>query len=137
MKKRVLILCTGNSARSQMAEGLLRHIGINKFEVQSAGTNPGVVRQEAITVLKEIGIDISQNRSKSVDELAGHEFDYVITVCDNARENCPYFPAKTKLIHHSFEDPGAVQGNEETRLQAFRQVRDEIHQFLLKFINKD
>ncbi len=137
MKKRVLILCTGNSARSQMAEGLLKHIGKDEFDIESAGTNPSSVRQEAIAVLKEIGIDISQNRSKSVEEFAEKKFDYIITVCDNARENCPYFPAQTKLIHHSFADPAAVQGNEETRLQAFRQVRDEIHQFLLKFINKD
>lgn len=135
-KKRVLILCTGNSARSQMAEGLLKQISKGKYEVESAGTKPSVVRPEAIAVLKEIGIDISQNRSKSVEEFAGREFDYVITVCDNARDNCPYFPAQTKLIHHSFADPAAVQGEEETRLQAFRQARDEIHRFLTDFIEK-
>lgn len=136
MKKRVLILCTGNSARSQMAEGLLKHIGKDECDVKSAGTKPSIVRPEAITVLKEIGIDISTNRSKSVGEFAGHEFDFVITVCDNARENCPYFPAHAKLIHHSFADPAAVEGDEETRLQAFRKARDEIHRFLLEFISK-
>lgn len=135
-EKKVLILCTGNSARSQMAEGLLKQIGKGEFEVESAGTEPSFVRPEAIAVLKEIGIDISQNRSKSVDEFAGKEFDFVITVCDNARENCPYFPAKTKMIHHSFADPAAVQGDEKTRLQAFSQARDEIRSFLLKFTGK-
>lgn len=119
-----------------MAEGLLKQISKGKYEVESAGTKPSVVRPEAIAVLKEIGIDISQNRSKSVEEFAGREFDYVITVCDNARDNCPYFPAQTKLIHHSFADPAAVQGEEETRLQAFRQARDEIHRFLTDFIEK-
>lgn len=136
MKKRVLILCTGNSARSQMAEGLLKHISEGGYDVESAGTKPSLVRPEAIAVLKEIGIDISTNRSKSVEEFAGREFDFVITVCDNASENCPYFPAQTKLIHHNFADPAAVEGDEETRLQAFRKVRDEINRFLLEFIGK-
>jgi arsenate reductase (thioredoxin) len=133
--KKILILCTGNSARSQMAEGLLKHIAASEYEVFSAGTRPSIVRPEAIKVLAEIGIDISGNRSKSVDEFAGEEIDYVLTVCDNARENCPYFPAKTKLIHHSFDDPAAVEGDEETRLDAFRLARDEIKNYLenLKF----
>lgn len=126
---KILILCTGNSARSQMAEGLLKHICNGEFEVESAGIKPSVVRPEAIAVLKEIGIDISGNRSKSVDEFAGQEFDYVLTVCDNAQDNCPFFPAKTKLIHHSFADPAIVEGDEETRLQAFRQIRDEIAEY--------
>ncbi len=125
-KKKVLILCTGNSARSQMAEGLLKHITQHKYEINSAGTKPSIVRPEAIKALAEIGIDISNNRSKSVDEFANEEVDYVLTVCDNAQENCPYFPAKTRLIHHSFADPAGVQGDEETRLNSFRQVRDEI-----------
>lgn len=135
-KKRVLILCTGNSARSQMAEGILKQIGEDGFEVESAGTKPSAIRPEAIAVLKEIGIDISQNRSKSVEEFAGREFDYVIAVCDNARENCPYFPAQTKLIYQSFADPAAVEGDEENRLRAFRQARDEIHRFLSEFTRK-
>ena len=129
-KKKVLILCTGNSARSQMAEGLLKHICQGEFEIHSAGTQPSVVRPEAIKVLREIGIDISGNRSKSVDEFIDNEIDYVLTVCDSAKENCPFFPAKTKLTHRNFEDPAAVVGNEETRVAAFRKVRDEIKNYL-------
>lgn len=128
-KKKILILCTGNSARSQMAEGLLKHITQNKYEIDSAGIKPSIVRPEAIKALAEIGIDISKNRSKSVDEFASQEIDYVLTVCDNAKENCPYFPAKTKLIHHSFEDPAEIEGDEETRLASFRKVRDEIKEY--------
>ena len=131
--KRILILCTGNSARSPMAEGLLRHDGGNRFEVFSAGTKPSHVRSEAIAVMREVGIDISKHRSKSVEEFAGQDFDYVITVCDNARESCPFFPAKTKRIHWSIEDPAAVQGSEEERLAAFRRVRDELRRDLQTF----
>jgi arsenate reductase len=128
-KKKVLILCTGNSARSQMAEGLLKHITQHAYEIYSAGTKPSIVRPEAIKGLAEIGIDISKNRSKSVDEFVNKEIDYVLTVCDNAKENCPYFPAKTRVIHHSFEDPAEIQGDEETRLNAFRKIRDEIQEY--------
>jgi len=127
--KKILILCTGNSARSQMAEGLLKHITSSEYEINSAGTKPSIVRPEAIKALAEIGIDISKNRSKSVDEFANEEINYVLTVCDNANENCPYFPAKTKLIHHSFEDPAEIQGDEEMRLNAFRKIRDEIKEY--------
>jgi arsenate reductase (thioredoxin) len=133
-KKKVLILCTGNSARSQMAEGLLKHITKGEYEVYSAGTKPSLVRPEAIEVLREIGIDISGNRSKSVDEFADKGIEYILTVCDNAKENCPYFPAKTKLIHHSFEDPAETQGDEEARLSVFRKVRDEIKDYFEKMI---
>ena len=129
-KKSILILCTGNSARSQMAEGLLRHTYDDTYAINSAGTRPSVVRPEAIAVLAEIGIDISGNRSKSVDEFAGAEIEYVLTVCDNAKENCPYFPAATKLIHHAFSDPAEVKGDEVTRLAAFRRVRDEINSYI-------
>lgn len=128
--KKILILCTGNSARSQMAEGLLKHICHSEFEVFSAGTRPSNVRREAITALAEIGIDISKNRSKSVDEFSGKNFDFVLTVCDNAKETCPYFPAKTKLIHQAFEDPAEARGDEESRLAIFRQVRNEIQKYL-------
>ena len=128
-KQSILILCTGNSARSQMAEGIIRHLYGDRFEVFSAGTHPSRVRPEAIRAMAEIGIDISGHRSKSVEEFAGREIDYVLTVCDNARENCPYFPARTKVIHHSFDDPATVEGDEETRLSAFRRVRDKIHEF--------
>jgi arsenate reductase (thioredoxin) len=128
-RKKILILCTGNSARSQMAEGLLKHITQNKYDVHSAGTKPSIVRSEAIKALAEIDIDISKSRSKSVDEFVNDEIDFVLTVCDNANEDCPYFPAKTKLIHHSFEDPAEVQGEEEIRLDAFRKIRDEIKSY--------
>ncbi len=127
-KQRVLILCTGNSARSQMAEGLLRHHAGDRYDVFSAGTKPSVVRPEAIAVMREIGIDISGHRSKSVDEFAAQEFDYVITVCDSANRACPVFPGKTRRLHWPFEDPAAVAGTEERRLAAFRGVRDQIQQ---------
>ena len=102
MKKRVLILCTGNSARSQMAEGLLEHDAGDRFEVKSAGTKPGRVRPEAIAVMKELGIDISGHRSKHVDEFQGQLFDYVLTVCDNAKESCPVFPGHAKRIQNAY-----------------------------------
>ncbi len=127
--KRVLILCTGNSARSQMAEGLLRHDAGDRFEVFSAGISPSHVRPEAIAVMRELGIDISGHRSKSVEELAGQSFDYVLTVCDNARESCPIFPGGAVIIHQSFEDPASLEGSEEQRLALFRRVRDEIRQY--------
>jgi arsenate reductase len=132
-KKRILILCTGNSARSQMAEGLLRHDAGDRFEVFSAGTKPGPVRSEAIAVMGELGIDISGHRSKSVEEVSAQNFDYVLTVCDNAKESCPIFPAKTVKIHRNFEDPAAVRGSDEERLAAFRRIRDEIRDFLHAF----
>lgn len=134
-KKRVLILCTGNSARSQMAEGLLRHDGGGRFEVESAGTHPTGVRPEAVEAMREIGVDISGQRSKSVDEFAGREFDFVITVCDNAKENCPVFPSKTERVHWSFDDPAAAAGGDEERLAVFRRVRDEIRDRLREWIN--
>ena len=132
-KKRVLILCTGNSARSQMAEGLLRHDGGGRFEVFSAGVSPSRVRPEAVEAMREVGLDISGQRSKSVEEFAGQTFDYVITVCDNAREQCPFFPDGTKRLHWSFADPAAVEGDEGARLAVFRRVRDEIRERLGQF----
>ena len=132
-KQRVLILCTGNSARSQMAEGLLRHDAGDRFEVFSAGTHAGQVRPEAIAVMRELGIDISGHRSKHVDELAGQPFDYVLTVCDNANESCPIYPGHTNRLHRSFDDPAAVQGSEPERLAVFRRVRDEIRDYLRAF----
>jgi arsenate reductase len=116
-----------------MAEGLLRHDAGGSFEVFSAGTKPTAVRPEAIAVMRELGIDISSHRSKSVDEFAGREFDYVITVCDNAKESCPVFPAKTRRIHWSIEDPAAVQGWQEERLSAFRRIRGELRARLRGF----
>lgn len=132
-KKRVLILCTGNSARSQMAEGLLRHDAGDRFTVESAGTKPSAVRKEAITVMKEVGIDITSHRSKHVDEFAGQDFDYVVSVCDNAKESCPVFFGTTTRLHHSFTDPAAVEGSEEKRLEEFRRVRDELRSYLNSF----
>ena len=126
---RVLVLCTGNSARSQMAEGLLRHLSDGKVSVESAGTKPSLVRPEAIEALAEIGVDISSNRSKSIDEFRDETFDFVLTVCDSAREECPWFPATATVIHHSFEDPAACDGDYETRLAMFRRVRDEIAKY--------
>ncbi len=132
-KKRVLILCTGNSARSQMAEGLLRHDAGDRFDVASAGVEPTQVRPLAIKTMNEIGIDISGQRSKSVDEFNGQNFDYVITVCDHANQQCPMFPGNTKRIHWSIEDPAAAVGNEEERLNVFQRVREELHERLREF----
>ena|SRR5215213_8294740 len=136
-RKRVLILCTGNSARSQMAEGLLRHVAGDRFEVMSAGVSPGSVRPEAITAMSDLGIDISHHRSKPVDEFEGQDFDYVITVCDNANEQCPVFPSNTERIHWSFDDPAAAAGDQQSRLAVFRRVRDEILNRLRIFIESD
>lgn len=134
-KKRVLILCTGNSARSQMAEGILRHEGGDSFVVESAGVNPSSLRLEAIQVMREIGIDISGQRAKSVDEFVGQDFDYIITVCDNARETCPVFPGTARRIHQSFADPPAPgSGDDAHRLTIFRRVRDEISAWMKEFI---
>ncbi len=124
--ERILVLCTGNSARSQMAEGLLRQALGGRFEVHSAGTKPGHVRPEAVAVMRELGIDISGHRSKHLDAFRATEFRYVITVCDNAAESCPVFPGPAERIHWSFEDPAAVEGSEEERLAAFRRIRDQI-----------
>ena len=121
MKQRVLILCTGNSARSQMAEGLLRHDAGDRFEVESAGTKPSRVRPEAIAVMAELGIDLSKHRSKHLDEFTGRQFDWVLTVCDNARDNCPYVPGAQTTLHWPFPDPAA-----NPRLEDFRHVRDLI-----------
>jgi len=135
-RKRVLILCTGNSARSQMAEGLLRHDAGDRFEVVSAGVEPTEVRPLAIKAMNEIGIDISGQHSKSVDEFSGQNFDYVITVCDNANQQCPMFPGKTARIHWSIEDPAEATGNEDQRLRVFQRVRDELRDKLRKFTDQ-
>ena len=136
MKTRVLILCTGNSARSQMAEGLLRHMAGDRMEVHSAGTRPGSVRPEAIAVMAELGIDIRGHWSKHVDDFAGQPFDYVITVCDHAKESCPVFPLNPRRIHWSFEDPAAAIGDEPPRLAGFRRIRDQISHRLTEFASE-
>ncbi|MGN6185756.1 MAG: arsenate reductase ArsC [Thermoanaerobaculia bacterium] len=134
MKKRVLFLCTHNSARSQMAEGLLREMAGDRFDVRSAGTERTRVQPLAIEAMREIGIDITGHWSKTVDELAGENFDFVITVCDRANESCPIFPGTTERIHWSFDDPTAISGSEEQKLRAFRIVRDAIQQQLRMFV---
>src|SRR5438046_2698848 len=126
-RKRVLFLCTGNSARSQMAEGLLRALDADRFEVFSAGTMASFVRPQAIAVMNEIGIDISAHRSKSADEFLAAELDYVITVCDHANQRCPVFPGPAKRLHWSIDDP-VISGTEREQLNAFQQARDELQQ---------
>jgi arsenate reductase (thioredoxin) len=116
-----------------MAEGLLRHDAGDRFDAVSAGTKPAGVRPEAVAVMKELGIDISAHRSKSVEEFAGQQFDYVLTVCDHARENCPVFSGHAVRIHHSFEDPAAMMGPAEERMAGFRRVRDELREYLAGF----
>jgi arsenate reductase (thioredoxin) len=134
MKQRVLILCTGNSARSQMAEGWLRELAGDQFDVFSAGTHPSVVNPLAIAVMAERGVDISGQRSKSVSEFLDQPFDFVITVCDQAAEACPIFPGPAERIHWSFPDPAAVTGTEEDKLNAFRSVRDSLYDQLRHWI---
>lgn len=134
MKKRVLFLCTGNSARSQMAEGLLRHLAGDRFEVFSAGTHPVGLNPFAVLAMKDLRADISGHRSKSMSEFTDQPFDYVITVCDRAKESCPRWPHAAKLIHWSFEDPAAVPGTPEERLRSFRKIRDEIKAQIDAFI---
>jgi arsenate reductase len=125
-RSRVLFLCTHNSARSQMAEGLLRHLAGNRFEVMSAGTEATHVRPLAIRAMDEIGVDISSQESKTLERYLREPFDYVITVCDDANEACPFFPGAANRLHWSFEDPSRAEGSEEERLAVFRSVRDRI-----------
>lgn len=132
-KKRVLILCTGNVARSQMAEGLLRHFAGDRFEVFSAGLVPSYVRPNAIAVMNELGIDISHHRSKSLNEFVETPFDYVITVCDQASEHCPIFPGPAKRIHWSIDDPVAP-GGEKAQLAAFRKAREDLKSRIQEFV---
>lgn len=135
-KRKVLFLCTANSARSQMAEGLLRHMAGDRFEVASAGTHPSLVRPEAIAVMRELGVDISGHRSKSLDEFRDQSFDFVITVCDQARQSCPVFPGAPRQIHWSLEDPAAAAGGDEERLAVFRRVRDELRERIRAFLTE-
>ncbi len=128
MKIKVLILCTGNSCRSQMAEGILRYYGRDRFDVFSAGTKPSIVNKTAIKVMQEIGIDISGHRSKSINEFAGQSFDTIITVCDHAKESCPVFPGKSKQLHWGFPDPPHEKEITAEVLNEFRKVRDMIHE---------
>lgn len=132
--KKVLFLCTGNSARSQMAEGFLRHMAEDRFKVYSAGVKPTAVNPLAIKVMAEIGIDISKHRSKSVMEFIDQSFDYVVTVCGNAQKTCPVFPGEHEKVHWDIEDPVAYEGNKEDKLKVFRKIRDEIKNNVLALI---
>ena len=132
---RVLFLCTGNSCRSHMAEGLLRALGGDRFEVFSAGAKPaGYVHPLAIRAMQELNIDISRHTSKSLDVYDGQKFDCLITVCDNAREACPAYPGAAQQLHWSFDDPAHAPGTEEEKLRIFRRVRDEIRQHIQQFL---
>lgn len=133
-KESVLFICTHNSARSQMAEGLLRHLAGDRFEVESAGTEATHVRPLAIESMKELGIDISGQTSKTIASLGDRNFEWAITVCDNAKEACPMFPGSTRRLHWSFDDPSAATGSAEERLAVFRRVRDEIRERIEEFL---
>ena len=136
-KKKVLFLCTHNSSRSQMAEGLLRSLYGDRYEVYSAGTEPTSVSPYAIKVMQEIGIDISGHHSKNVEEFWGKKCDYVVTLCDQAKEACPYFPGADRYIHRAFEDPSTFSGAEEKVLSAFRHVRDEIQDWIEEYFGQE
>jgi arsenate reductase (thioredoxin) len=134
MKKKVLVLCTGNSCRSQIAHGYLNYFGKDKVDVFSAGIETHGVNPKAIATMKEDGIDISHHTSNNVNEYADQEFDYVITVCGNAKENCPYFPAKVKMLHQNFPDPAKAKGTEEEIRNEFRRVRGLIKEYCKDFV---
>ena len=134
MKQRVLFLCTGNSARSQIAEGLLRHLAGDRYDALSAGTHPVGLNPGAVAAMRELGIDISAQRSKSIDEFTDQAFDYVITVCDRAKDSCPRCPRAGRLVRWSFEDPAATMGSPEEQRRAFRTVRDQIKARIEGFI---
>jgi len=134
--KNILVLCTGNSCRSQIAEGYLRHFAGNKANIYSAGIETHGVNPKAIQVMSEDGIDISHHTSNNVDEYVAIPFDYVITVCDNAKENCPYFPTKAERFHQNFPDPAKAQGSPDEVLNEFRKVRDMIKVYSKEFAEK-
>jgi arsenate reductase len=132
--KKILVLCTGNSCRSQMAHGYLKYFGKEKIQVFSAGVEIHGLNPFAVGIMAEDGIDISKNTSNHVDEYSNINFDYVITVCDNAKESCPFFPTQTKTIHHSFEDPSKASGSAKELIAEFRIVRDQIKEYSKSFI---
>ena len=133
--KKVLVLCTGNSCRSQIAEAYLRHFAGEKAEIYSAGVETHGVNPRAISTLKEDGIDISQHTSNNIDEYFNIDFDFVITVCDNAKERCPFFPTKAKKFHQNFPDPAKATGTKEEILEQFRQVRQMIKSYSQQFVS--
>jgi len=134
--KQILVLCTGNSCRSQIADGYLKHFAGGKAEVYSAGVETHGVNPRAIAIMKEDGIDISQHTSNNVNEYTQIPFDLVITVCDNAKERCPYFPTSAQQFHHNFPDPAKATGTEEEIMQAFRSVREEIKAYCKEFVEQ-
>ncbi len=133
-RKTWLFLCTGNACRSQMAEGLLRHLGKSRFEAFSAGTHPSTLNPLAVKAMAELGIDISAQTSSGLEAFEGRPFDYVITVCDRAKETCPVYPEDTCQHHWSFEDPAEARGTEEEQMRVFRKVRDEIRKQIENFL---
>lgn len=135
--KNILVLCTGNSCRSQMAEGYLKNFAGDKACVYSAGVETHGVNPRAIAVMAEDGIDISKHTSNHIDEYQDIDFDYVITVCDNARERCPYFPTDAAKFHHNFPDPAKATGNEELVMNEFRRVRDMIKKYSTEFVKEN
>ncbi|MBL7777068.1 MAG: arsenate reductase ArsC [Chitinophagales bacterium] len=135
--KTILVLCTGNSCRSQMAEGYLRFFAGNLAEVYSAGVETHGVNPRAVASMREDGIDISQHTSNNIDEYRHIDFDYVITVCDNAKERCPYFPSKAKKLHYSFPDPAKAIGTEEEIMAQFRTTREMIKVYCQKFVDEN
>lgn len=136
MKKKVLFLCTGNSCRSQMAEGWLRHLAGDRYEAASAGTQPAGLNPGAVEVMRELGIDIAAHQSKHLNQFLGVRFDHVITVCDRAREACPIFPGASSMLHWSFDDPAAARGSDEERRAVFKRVRDEIAERIRLFLSE-
>jgi len=136
-KKKILVLCTGNSCRSQMAEGYLSHFAGNKAQIYSAGVEAHGVNPTAIEIMKEDGIDISQHTSNNVNEYRDIDFNYVITVCDNARERCPWFPSTAKKFHHDFPDPAKATGTDGQVRQQFRDVRNKIKEYFEKFVSEN
>lgn len=134
MTKKILVLCTGNSCRSQIAEGYLRHFANGNAEVYSAGVETHGVNPKAIAIMQEDGIDISNHTSNNIDEYYDIDFDFVITVCDNAKERCPFFPTKAKKFHHNFSDPAKAKGTDEEINEHFRQVRQEIKEYCERFV---
>lgn len=135
--KKILVLCTGNSCRSQIADGYLKHFAGDKATVYSAGVETHGVNPRAIATMKEDGIDISGNTSNNVNEYRDIDFDFVITVCDNAKERCPYFPSNAKKFHHNFPDPAKAKGTEDEIMQEFREVREMIKQYSHEFVLKN
>jgi arsenate reductase (thioredoxin) len=135
--KKILVLCTGNSCRSQMAHGYLQHFAGNQAIVYSAGVETHGLNPFAVGIMAEDGIDISKHTSNHVDEYQDITFDYVITVCDNAKEACPFFPSQTQTLHHSFEDPSKASGTAKELIAEFRRVRNQIKDFSEKFVNEN